>query len=132
MGIVVLSVIALHVAVSAAARHVLGTTVLMLLPGVSLRVVENHSGPFGLGPLWVSLLLGAAVLGALVLSRARIPFLALGLILGGGIANLAERILTGKTTDILVLANTTAFNTADAAIILGLLLLLWPWRPSTT
>lgn len=127
-GIVALVVLALHSVVNATARHVLGISSVKLLPGISLRVVENSSGPFGLGPVWASLLAGAAVLGALVLFRSRIPPLALGFILGGGIANLAERILTGKTTDILILADITALNIADAAILLGLALLLWRWK----
>lgn len=129
-GIIALVVLALHVAVNATARRILESSTVGLLPGVSLRVVENQAGPFGFGPSWASLLAGAAVLGAFVLSRARVSSLALGLILGGGIANLAERLLTGHTTDVVVLANTTALNTADAMIFLGLVFLLWPRRPA--
>lgn len=97
-----------------------------LFPGIVLRVVENLRGPFGLGSL--ALAVGFSLFVLLFLtyhlrSVASDPFAArfVGLILGGGVATVAERIFFGRSTDFLVLAERTAVNVADVAIGLGVL-----------
>lgn len=61
----------------------------------------------------------------------RLPQLALGLILGGGIGNLVDRVLFGVVTDFIdvltplkVLRTFPVFNVADSALTVGVLLLI--------
>ncbi len=130
------AVILLDGATKVVSRALLPTDGFRVLPGLILRATENTRGPFGLGPLWFAVLASLCVLGFVLWwigrpgapdgSRSR---LGLGLFLGGGLANLGERILLGHTTDVLVLGRTTAVNLADGAILCGLALLLLSSRP---
>ncbi len=102
-----------------------------LLPGLVLHVTENLRGPFGLGPLWLAVAASLVVLFVVVrrpFSFLNFPFsirsAAFALLVGGGLANLGERLLFGRTTDLLVVANRTALNVADLVILIGLLWLL--------
>lgn len=112
-------------------RHALPAEGYVLFPGIILRVFDNTRGPFGLGPLWLTIVASVAILIIMFRGRWRAmpqaPF-PLALVVGGGFSNLVERLLFGRTTDLLVLGNVTALNVADAAILGGLVLLLWP-RP---
>jgi len=104
-----------------------------LLRGVDLRIFVNTHGPFGIGPWWLALIASVAVLAVLVshgTRERRSPFFSLlpspvplGLLLGGGLANLLERIIFGRTTDLLILGGLTAVNVADLAVGAGLTLL---------
>lgn len=49
---------------------------------------------------------------------------AIGLILGGALGNLVDRLLQGFVIDFIHLKNFTVFNLADAAIVVGIALLL--------
>ena len=115
------------------ARVTLGTKSVQLAHGVILRVFENYRGSFGLGPLWFTVIASIVVLALLfffikhpVLSSRKHTMLAVALLIGGGVANLGERLLFGRTTDLLVFWNLTALNLADVAILLGLALLILP------
>ena len=118
----------------AMATSVLGEESVELLPGMTLRVVRNDRGPFSLGPLWLAVLAGGLALWLLFRYRFARPALAwreriaFELLLGGGLANLGERILLGHVTDVIVLGRVTAVNLADIAILFGIILLLWPQR----
>ena len=59
-------------------------------------------------------------------SGARNPVLpvALGLVIGGSVSNLADRVRLGHVTDFLDLSNWPAFNLADSFIVLGVCVLL--------
>ncbi len=60
---------------------------------------------------------------------------AFGLILGGGIANIIDRIPDGLVTDFIQIGNFPTFNIADTCITVGAALLLWEsWKhkPSQT
>jgi signal peptidase II len=59
-------------------------------------------------------------------SGARHPVLpvALGLVLGGSVSNLADRIRLGHVTDFLDVRWWPAFNLADTFIVVGVLVLL--------
>lgn len=137
LAVTMASVIGLDVLTKLAARAVLNTNGVQLLPGIVLRVVENSRGPFGLGPLWLTLVASLIVL-AVVSGNHRVfhasrstPHLGLGLLLGGGVSNLAERALLSRTTDLVALGNLTALNIADVSILLGLAGLLFvPMRAS--
>jgi len=52
-----------------------------------------------------------------------------GLILGGGIANIIDRIPDGLVTDFIQIGTFPTFNVADSCITVGAALLLWEsWR----
>ena len=51
--------------------------------------------------------------------RARLLWLATGLIVGGALGNLVDRIRTGSVTDFIQLPHWPAFNVADASITVG-------------
>ncbi len=51
-----------------------------------------------------------------------------GLIVGGGIANIIDRLLDGKVTDMIQIGHFPIFNTADSFITIGAVLLLWETR----
>lgn len=123
-------VVALDVAVKVIARALLPPDGVMAFPSLALRVVDNARGPFGLGPLWITILASVVVLVLLVRHsqcftlHAPLRQAALGLVAGGGLANLGERVFFGHTTDLLVLGQRTALNLADLAILAGIVLLI--------
>ena len=52
-------------------------------------------------------------------------WVATGLLLGGAVGNLLDRILDGSVTDFIKFPDWPAFNVADIAITFGVLSLLW-------
>lgn len=118
VGFVVLGA---DVGVKVLGRRVLSPDGFSLLPGVDVWVISNPAGPFGQGPVWFAAIVGAVVLVLLLRQRrdgqGDLP---LSLVVGGGVANLGERVLFGRTTDLVVLGNITALNLADVAILVGL------------
>ena len=98
----------------------------------SLHHVQNSGIAFGLFAQATSLVIlvtAAAVLWMLVFfarSGRRHPVLpvALGLVIGGSVSNLADRIRLGHVTDFLKLTFTAAFNLADTFIVVGVGILL--------
>jgi signal peptidase II len=94
--------------------------------------VRNSGIAFGLfsqATAVVIVLTGAAVLWMLVFfarSGARHPVLpvALGLVIGGSLSNLLDRVRLGYVTDFLDLRWWPAFNLADSFIVVGVLVLL--------
>ena len=55
------------------------------------------------------------------------PFMRLGLalMLGGAVGNLIDRVKDGEVVDFIKVPNFPAFNVADSAITIGVLLLAW-------
>jgi signal peptidase II len=104
--------------------HVLGT--------LYIHHVQNSGIAFGLfsqATAVVIVLTGAALLWMLVFfarSGARHPILpvALGLVIGGSLSNLLDRVRLGYVTDFLDLRWWPAFNLADSFIVVGVLVLL--------
>lgn len=96
---------------------------------IKLTALWNRGAAFGL-PLGreVLMVLSALVLGVTVLFRRRSPFGA-GLVLGGGLSNLWERLRYGKVLDYLRFPAAPGklkkyvYNLADLALFLGALLL---------
>lgn len=82
-----------------------------------IGVVINRGVAWGLGEniSWISISLGLLVL---VLLRFRMGFFT-GLIIGGGMSNLVDRIRWGGVVDFLSFFQTFEFNLADIVIILG-------------
>jgi len=103
-----------------------------LIPGfLSLTYIRNDGGAFGiLGGSRVVLLLGSAVAIGVVLwmlfsgSSSRLTSLGCGLILGGAAGNLLDRLTTGEVTDYVHFSFWYIFNAADAAIVVGVAILL--------
>jgi signal peptidase II len=104
-----------------------------VFPGVHLVHTRNHGVAFGLeaghGTL-VAILVGLALLGLLVYfvthSARPLIWLATGLLLGGALGNILDRIRTGSVLDFVQLPlGWPPFNLADAAIVLGVALLLY-------
>ena len=98
----------------------------------SIHHVQNSGIAFGLFPnatAAVIVLTTVAVAWMLVFfarAGARHPVLpvALGLLLGGSISNLADRVRLGHVTDFLDIRYWPAFNLADICIVVGVVLLV--------
>ena len=132
--LVALVVVALDQAVKAwvvaffAAR---GTDMVAVLPVFNLVLTWNHGVSFGLfnggGETLLFAVLAAVIVAALVwwLSRAgtRGLQLAIGLVIGGAVGNIVDRLARGAVVDFLDFHLGTlhwfAFNVADTAICLG-------------
>ena len=105
------------------------------LPGwVRLKGAWNEGAAFGLPiPTGALPLVSAAALGLLWSGRKRCP-LGTGLILGGGLSNLRERVQEGKVYDYLQFPRAPrpldryVFNLADLCIFTGGALCLWRGR----
>jgi signal peptidase II len=115
------------IAQSTAARE--GRSVFL---GVHLVSVRNHGVAFGFlsGGGGVVLAVTLLALGALVVyfvlrPGRRLLWVPTGLLLGGAIGNLIDRLAHGSVTDFIKLPLWPAFNLADAAITFGVLALLW-------
>jgi signal peptidase II len=97
-----------------------------------IRHVTNPGIAFGLFSSWasvVTIVTACAVAWMLVYfakSGARHPVLpvALGLLIGGSVSNLADRLRLGHVTDFLDLRFWPAFNLADTFIVVGVAILL--------
>ena len=103
-----------------------------LVPGfLSITYVRNDGGAFGiLGGSQELLLVGSAVAVGVVLwmlfagKCSRLATVACGLILGGAAGNLLDRLATGEVTDYVHFSFWYVFNAADAAITVGVAVLL--------
>ena len=109
---------------------------------VRLRYTENTGAAFGLLQGWTGALSIAAIaiIAAIVLSASRagseaLMMVALGLVLGGAIGNLTDRLTLGYVRDFIEVYNPhitlgdrvyifPVFNVADSAITIGVLLIM--------
>lgn len=113
---------------------------------VRLTYARNSGVAFGIGhgtgfPYYVfSLAAIAAILWMFASGRVgpgRVQRLALGLVLGGAVGNLVDRLATGEVVDFIEVGvprwHWPIFNVADAAITVGVLLLALGWtrRPAS-
>ncbi len=104
-----------------------------LLPGVQLIDTRNHGVAFGLeagSELAVAILVSLALLALLVyfVRHASRPLIWLptGLLLGGALGNLLDRVRMGSVVDFVKLPlGWPPFNLADASIVLGVALLVF-------
>ena len=104
-----------------------------ILPGLKLVHVRNEGVAFGLDPgggTTLLLVLVSLALLALVLYFARhqarpLVWLPVGLLVGGAVGNIVDRVRDGGVTDFLKLPLWPAFNLADVAITFGVLALLY-------
>lgn len=101
----------------------------------TLHYVRNAGAAYGLltGQRWLLAIVAVGIsLGILWYARQATTTrerLALGMLLGGAIGNMHNRLVWGAVTDLLEINPLTAlfriFNVADVAITLGVLLLVW-------
>jgi signal peptidase II len=108
-----------------------GESITVIPDFLSITYVRNDGGAFGiLGGSQLLLLVGSAVAVGVVLwmlfagQRSRMATLACGLILGGAAGNLLDRLTAGEVTDYVHFSFWYVFNAADAAITVGVALLL--------
>ena len=110
-----------------------------VIPGFfSITYIRNEGGAFGiLGGSPLVLLIGSVVAVGVVLwmllagQISRLTTLGCGLILGGAAGNLLDRLTTGEVTDYVHFTFWYVFNAADAAITVGVaILLLTALRPT--
>lgn len=114
-----------------AERHLAGRPPLTLIPGVlDLRYTTNSGGAFGIlgSAPWIfftaTIVVGAAVVVAAWRARGTAVEVGLGLIMGGALGNLTDRIAHasragGQVTDFIHLSHWPVFNAADSAIVVG-------------
>ena len=103
-----------------------------VLPAVSLVHVRNTGVAFGAfsGGGVIVIVLVAAALSALLYYFVthlgkRLVWLPTGMLLGGSIGNIVDRVRDGAVTDFVKLPAWPAFNLADVSITFGVLVLLW-------
>jgi signal peptidase II len=108
-----------------------GESISLVSGFLSLTYIKNDGGAFGiLGGSQMILLVGSTVAVAVVLwmllsGRPSVPTtLGCGLILGGAAGNLLDRLSSGEVTDYIHFSFWYIFNAADAAIVVGVGLLL--------
>ena len=92
-----------------------------------LEVSCNFGFAFGLGEASWPILLFALVLVGYFFFKEKQKFLifSLSLIIGGGFANLIDRLTVGCVRDFISVGFWPSFNLADAAITFGVLLILF-------
>lgn len=109
-----------------------------------IRFPPNTGAAFGLFPDQSFILIIVAIAGIILLLvyalfiYRRYPFLnnlpgrvALGLILGGTIGNLIDRLRFGGVTDFISIGIWPAFNLADSAVVVGVILFAYSLLPLT-
>jgi signal peptidase II len=102
------------------------------LPAINLVHVRNSGVAFGFfsGGGALVLVLTLAALSALLIYFARRPdlrglWVPTGLLVGGALGNLIDRLVNGSVTDFIKLPLWPAFNISDMAITFGVLALLY-------
>jgi signal peptidase II len=103
----------------------------LLGPYLAFEYVENTGAAFGIlaGRTWLLSVLALAV-GCWFLAayRQHLPYsvtlqVAVGLVLGGAVGNLFDRVRLGYVVDFVAVGPWPRFNVADSAITMGLILL---------
>jgi signal peptidase II len=100
---------------------------------LAFHYVENSGAAFGMlrGQTVVLAVAAAFVVGALIISYQRATHATwqltagLGLLLGGAIGNLIDRIRVGYVVDFIAVSAWPKFNVADSAITVGVFLIAW-------
>jgi len=112
-----------------------GREAVQVIPGfLRFTYTTNSGGAFGLGQSAPLLFAGATLLVSvfIVVTSFRLPrplvAVALGLVLGGALGNLTDRVvrgpgLSGRVIDFIDLRVWPVFNLADSAVVIGAILL---------
>jgi signal peptidase II len=103
-----------------------------VFPGVELVHVRNEGVAFSRfsgGGTIVAVIVGAALLALVVYFATHLDkplvWLPTGMLLGGALGNVIDRIRYGAVTDFIKLPGWPAFNVADISITFGVLVLLY-------
>jgi signal peptidase II len=132
-GLVVLGVVALDQLTKRQVEHsIVPGEERRLLPAVQLVDARNHGVAFGFLPghhMAVTIVIGVAVLGLLAYflrhSTKPLIWLPTGMLIGGALGNIIDRLRDGSVTDFIKLPlGWPPFNLADASITFGVLLLV--------
>lgn len=109
----------------------------VLPPFFYLTYVRNPGAAFGFLSHWpfLSVFIAFLVIPVAIFMRQRFftaePLMstALGLVMGGALGNLVDRLLLGVVTDFLDFRVWPVFNLADSAIVVGVgIIIWWFWR----
>lgn len=102
-----------------------------IVAGIKLVNVRNSGVAFGQlqdGGLIVAIVIAVAVTALLVYfarhARQKLIWLPTGMLLGGALGNIVDRVREGAVVDFLKLPHWPAFNVADTAITVGVVILL--------
>ncbi|MGW0036041.1 signal peptidase II [Gordonia sp. NPDC003376] len=113
-----------------------GDPVHIIGDAVTLRMVRNSGAAFSMaeGYTWVLTLIALAVIAVIIRFSGRLRsawwMLGLGLVLGGALGNLVDRIfrapgvLRGHVVDFISVGWWPVFNVADSAVVCGAILLV--------
>jgi signal peptidase II len=108
-----------------------------LVPGaLTLRFTTNSGGAFSIGQsapwffVGVTAIVAVVIIATSLRHTSRLVGASLGLVLGGALGNLTDRAirapgLRGRVVDFIDLHVWPVFNLADAAIVVGAILLAW-------
>jgi signal peptidase II len=131
------SVLAAVLVVDQLSKHAVRDTIApgqehRFLPGIELVNTRNHGVAFGFLPghhVAVTLVIGVALVALLIyfLRHASKPLIWLptGMLIGGSVGNILDRLRDGSVTDFIKLPlGWPPFNLADTAITLGVLILV--------
>ena len=106
-----------------------------VVPGVQLVHAINDGVAFSVsagGPLLVAIVIAVAIIAIVVFFVTHVDrpllWLPAGLMVGGAVGNLADRVRDGAVTDFIKLPHWPAFNVADACITVGVIVLLFVLR----
>ncbi len=108
----------------------------LLLPFIKIVHVQNPGAAFGILKYLgnnVFIFFSIVAIICILIYKSKIPmgleFFSLSLILGGAIGNLIDRLTKGKVTDFIDFFigdwHWPAFNIADSALTVGMILFLW-------
>jgi signal peptidase II len=129
--VVVVVVVADQLSKRAIQHSIVGGEERKLLPGIELVNTRNRGVAFGFFPgshVGVTILIAAALLALLVYfarhSTQPWIWLPTGLLIGGALGNIVDRVRDGAVTDFIKLPlGWPPFNLADSAITLGIVIL---------
>ncbi|MFL5847110.1 MAG: signal peptidase II [Solirubrobacteraceae bacterium] len=102
-----------------------------IFPGLQIVHVRNRGVAFGaLSGKPVVMVVVLAALAGLVIwfalhTTRRYVWIPTGMLLGGAVGNIIDRVRDGAVTDFIKLPAWPAFNVADMSIVFGVLALLW-------
>jgi signal peptidase II len=102
-----------------------------VLPGLQLVDTRNHGVAFGLfpkSPFIIIALIGLALIGLLLYfsrnSSRPLIWLPTGMLIGGALGNILDRVRDGSVTDFIKLPlGWPPFNLADSSIVVGIFIL---------
>jgi signal peptidase II len=112
----------------------LGQSIPLINNIIHITLVHNRGAGFGIlqGQRVFFIIFSIVILGAIIYSWKKIPKNAgipLGLILGGIVGNLIDRVVLGYVIDFIDFRIWPVFNVADSAVTIGVIwLIIYLWK----